>query len=410
MGIPKLIHLFWHESIDPTDTTCTTTALERVFLTSCVQRIRKVHPEYTVTLYTLEDIYKCYNFPKDAFATYIGTNKYAHISDWFRLYIIYHKGGVWLDISSIVFKSIDRLYDTTSNTLQMFHTAWSYSNIACTWFIACSPKNTFVQYWLEEYTSAIYKTLPVYCNENTGFIPDGVYIPLPYLTFNLCFCKVYQILQNSSLHVTLLPSVDKVGYPMHNYYAYLYGKHPNQKPPHHRWILECIHGYCINPPSAQRITIRNADEVFRTMFKLMIKHKCNLGGFYPTNYPLSMVRQPHITTDLRFIHDPITLMRNQKLLLNEQFANKMDFERTIQYYKQDRRVFRFNHYTFCTAYNPKTSTGGFGYRNPQDERRASEAFQKEYAPYISRMITHKNGSTSFVLVKAPRLGGLSEQQ
>ena len=168
----------------------------------------------------------------------------------------------------------------------------------------------------------------------------------------------------------------------------------------HDDITRLLH---INPPSAQRITVKNADQLFCTMFKLMIQHNCNLGGFYPTNYPLSMVRQPNITTDLRFIHDPITLIRNQKLMLNERFAYKMDFERTIQYYKQDKRVFRLNHYTFCTAYNPKTTTGGFGYRNPQDEKRASEAFQKEYAPYISRMITHKKGSTSFVLVKAPKL-------
>jgi hypothetical protein len=158
----------------------------------------------------------------------------------------------------------------------------------------------------------------------------------------------------------------------------------------------------VKPPSAKRITVRNADVLFRKVFLLMKINGCNLGGLYPTNYPLSMVTQPAMTTDLRFIHDPLTFIYNQKIMMNPQFTHhKMDFQRTIEYYKHDEKVLRYNHYTFCTAYNPKTNEGGFGYRTAEKEKEVCDIFMKKYSSFISRIVTHKDGSTSLVLRRNP---------
>ena len=155
----------------------------------------------------------------------------------------------------------------------------------------------------------------------------------------------------------------------------------------------------IEPPASTRITVDDLDAVFRETFETMATHGCHLGGFYPTDNPMNMVRQPAVSTDLRFIHDPITLMRVQPIVLSPHFSDKMDFERTILYYQQDGGVVRMNHYTFCTQYNPKSATGGYGHRTADAEAAVTQRFVKAYAPYIQRVIVHKSGSTSLVLKK-----------
>lgn len=160
----------------------------------------------------------------------------------------------------------------------------------------------------------------------------------------------------------------------------------------------------VKPPNTKRITVPNANRLFQRVFALMKANDCNLGGLYPANYPLSMVQQPEITTDLRFIHDPLTFMYNQKIFMDSKFTHhKMDFQRTIEYYKHDKQIFRYNHYTFCTAYNPKNNEGGFGFRTVEKEKEICNLFIKKYGDYISRIIIHKNGTTSLVLRKSPRI-------
>ena len=159
--------------------------------------------------------------------------------------------------------------------------------------------------------------------------------------------------------------------------------------------------FYVEPPSVKRITVQSAHSLFNRMFRLMRTHKCNLGGFYPADYPLTMISQKQITTDLRFIHDPLTFMYNKKIMMDPDLQNKMDFQRTIEYYKLDGKVLRYNHHAFSTAYNPKTNTGGFGYRTAEQEKEVSEMFMKKYNKYISHVINHKSGSTSFVLRKNP---------
>jgi hypothetical protein len=144
----------------------------------------------------------------------------------------------------------------------------------------------------------------------------------------------------------------------------------------------------------KRHTVVDGDGFMKTVFAKMEQEGCHLGGVYPCNYPLTMAKQPEYTTDLRFIHDPLTFMCNLQLQLQLQY--KSDFERTIVYYKHDGKVLRMNHHTICTAYNPK-SAGGIGHRDAEAEKKAVGDFLSVYGEYVKTVKTHKNGSTSMIL-------------
>ena len=152
---------------------------------------------------------------------------------------------------------------------------------------------------------------------------------------------------------------------------------------------------------AKRHTIEDGDAFFTDVFNRMNKENCHLGGVYPCDYPITMVKQPECTTDLRFIHDPLTFMINMKPHLQLHLQYKSDFERTILHFKHDGKVLRMNHCTINTAYNPKTS-GGIGHRDAKAEREATDLFVKEYGEYVQSVKTHKNGSTSMILRKQPK--------
>lgn len=145
---------------------------------------------------------------------------------------------------------------------------------------------------------------------------------------------------------------------------------------------------------SKRHTVVDGDGFMKTVFAKMEQEGCHLGGVYPCNYPLTMAKQPEYTTDLRFIHDPLTFMCNLQLQLQLQY--KSDFERTIVYYKHDGKVLRMNHHTICTAYNPK-SGGGIGHRDAEAEKKAVADFLSVYGEYVKTVKTHKNGSTSMIL-------------
>jgi len=147
---------------------------------------------------------------------------------------------------------------------------------------------------------------------------------------------------------------------------------------------------------AKRHTVEDGDAFFTDVFNRMEQEGCHLGGVYPCDYPLTMCQKPEYTTSLQFIHDPLTFMINLQIPLTLELQNKSDFERSVLYYKHDKKVLRMNHYTSITTYNPKGNSG-IGHRDAKAERDACALFLKQYGEYVARIITHKNGSTSMKL-------------
>ena len=155
--------------------------------------------------------------------------------------------------------------------------------------------------------------------------------------------------------------------------------------------LTRVHGL---DADGKRANVDDLDALFISTFARLDALNLNLAGLYPQSDPRKMAQAPEETTDLRFIHDPLHLVRNQRVPLL--LAPKQDFERTIEYYKRDGGVLRLNRFAFGTSYNPKTQ-GGYGHRTREDEAAATQLFLSVYKDYVKRVIVHKSGSTSLVL-------------
>lgn len=128
----------------------------------------------------------------------------------------------------------------------------------------------------------------------------------------------------------------------------------------------------------------------------MFVQRINLAGLYPNNNPLFLRgNKKDITTDLRFIHDAFCIMINKKIYLDEKI-NKADFQRTIEYYKRDGKVLRYNKYSFDTKFNK--GKGG-NEEEKLNEKKYADLFYEKYKDFILRRIYHKAGTSSFVLRK-----------
>lgn len=163
------------------------------------------------------------------------------------------------------------------------------------------------------------------------------------------------------------------------------------------WLLHDDVSKFINKDNIEPDDIPN---IISGCFNSMTLHKANLCGFYPTANPYFMSKAKELNTDCSFIHDPCLLIINKRLYGTEALKYKGDFERTVLYYKRDKIVLRYNHFSPKTSYNPK-SLGGVGFRTPETEQEQALLFKTTYPEYVRRIITHKKGSTS-LLLKTPK--------
>ena len=99
-----------------------------------------------------------------------------------------------------------------------------------------------------------------------------------------------------------------------------------------------------------------------------------------------MKGRPPITTDLRFIIGGLFCYTNRRITFDT--GGKSDYAFTIENYKRDGKVVRLNHYSFSADYSANTDVGN-----------DTDRFMAKYGKFVSKVVTHKNGSTSFVLKK-----------
>jgi len=133
--------------------------------------------------------------------------------------------------------------------------------------------------------------------------------------------------------------------------------------------------------------VNNAYDLFNKTFAIMVNTGASLGGFYPIPNAGFMKDRKAITTDLRFIVGSLYCFINRNIKLK--IDGKSDFEFTIENYIRDGKVIRLNNYTMRYDYSDNTEKSG----------RDTQIFQNKYDKYISKVITHKDGSTSFLLKK-----------
>lgn len=141
------------------------------------------------------------------------------------------------------------------------------------------------------------------------------------------------------------------------------------------------------------VAIKSFNELAKMVFNEMKKTNTRLGGFYPVPNVMFMKKAPEITTDLRYIFGTFRFWIVDNNILPTNSA-KEDFEMSILYYEKYGGVLRFNKYAYLSDY-----MGGVGGRKREKDKIDSDNFLKKYKKYISKVITHKDGTTSFLLKK-----------
>jgi len=136
------------------------------------------------------------------------------------------------------------------------------------------------------------------------------------------------------------------------------------------------------------IDVNDAYALFNKTFGIMTNVGANIGGYYPVPSAPYMEDRKPITTDLRFIVGSLYCFINKNIKLT--IDGKSDYELTIEYFKRDGKVVRLNHYSMRYDYSDNTEKSG----------RDTQRFINKYNKYISKVSTHNNGTTSFLLKKS----------
>ncbi len=125
----------------------------------CLENWRTMAPDHQVILVTPAAIRLHVRAPlPENFASLAPQGQ----ADWVRLNLLHEHGGIWLDASVILFRNLDwvhravaeqekegMLYYLDLNTYDKRYPV--YEN----WFIASTPRSTFVHRWLEEFNHIV---------------------------------------------------------------------------------------------------------------------------------------------------------------------------------------------------------------------------------------------------------------
>ena len=106
--IPKVIHCVWLSgSAKPRE------------IRDCMSSWKKVLPDYRIREWTMQD------FPADGMPDYVREalqlKKWAFATDYLRLWVLYHEGGVYLDSDVLIERNIDEFLDNQFFSFIEYH-------------------------------------------------------------------------------------------------------------------------------------------------------------------------------------------------------------------------------------------------------------------------------------------------
>lgn len=169
MGIPRVIYTYWH-------------AEERrpPLVEACIERMRAVHPEWTVRVMGPADL------PADVAA--LPPNV---ASDWIRLHTLSELGGVWLDASCVCIEPVTRWIDCDADA---FHGFVSYLGCADSYAFATPARHPLVVGWRDAFVESLadpraYAERHAAAADAATFVAGGgppLSRKLPYLNVVLC--------------------------------------------------------------------------------------------------------------------------------------------------------------------------------------------------------------------------------
>lgn len=194
-NIPKQIWTYWDGS-------------DNYVPNLCINTWRKNSPGYNVTIIN-----------KDNINEYIDIDIYnlrhadssARISDFIRLYLLSKYGGIWIDATVILTRSLDWIYSYKTNFIGFYkekHTTNNDYKCIESWFLACTPNNELVKLWYKEFMNINnYNTIRDYVNhiKNSNIDLQNIF-DHEYLTIYLSYQYVIQKIIDTKIlnNITLL--------------------------------------------------------------------------------------------------------------------------------------------------------------------------------------------------------------
>ncbi len=132
MAIPKIIHFCWMSGEPYPDD-----------IQECIDSWKKVMPDYDIRLWSKKnfDINSC-QYIKEA----MDCKKYAFVSDYIRLYALYHEGGIYLDSDVKAIRPFDELLDERA------FIGFESGGRLGPWLIASEKGNKLIKELLDYYT------------------------------------------------------------------------------------------------------------------------------------------------------------------------------------------------------------------------------------------------------------------
>ena len=136
-GVPKIIWSFWDSLIIP----------ELVHL--CVESWKKSNPDYTIHFLT----YETYSDYIDLDESPNFRDNHARFSDLLRLSLLHKYGGVWIDASVIVNKSLDEWLEAGEYDMFAYCQAGKSTSSPHieSWLVAAPKQTHFIALWLREF-------------------------------------------------------------------------------------------------------------------------------------------------------------------------------------------------------------------------------------------------------------------
>lgn len=203
--IPKIIHLYWHVKELPP------------LIQQCKQTIVRMNPGWEIKQYSHEDILKV-NSP--AFCNRMYQLPYAqndaikYACDWFRLFVLYEQGGVYMDMSCICLAPLETFLDMHSSSIQGYNMSF-LTEFYCmeNWFICAPPKHEFIHKWINETAKSHkerYGAELKYTEENYEYGGNQLQKHLPYLVQALAWKKLNMLFPEIE-HTMIMGCTDKRG-------------------------------------------------------------------------------------------------------------------------------------------------------------------------------------------------------
>lgn len=200
--IPKIIHYVWVGNKEKPD-----------FVLDCIASWKKHLPDYTIMEWnnaSLENIKNQY--VEEAFRN----QKWAFVSDYLRLYALYHHGGIYLDTDCEITQNIDEFLDLDFfSCYECFDGRTELFPISA--LIGAKANNTIISDLLSEYDNLKFETengldfttntvritnyfkrkfnfTPPYTGEKTFLEPNSIIFPYTF------FCKKENNSVNYAIH------------------------------------------------------------------------------------------------------------------------------------------------------------------------------------------------------------------